>query len=92
MLWRREGCPPQCGGDGAAPDCRGSRFRLRINDWMAAVVGSGALTELPEALRQLRTKAAETGDQHHHGHAVTLLWDPPWHRPALPQLRMASAE
>jgi hypothetical protein len=91
MLWRREGCPPHCGGDGAAPDCAGSRFRSRMADRMARLVDSGALMELPEALRQLRTEAGETGDEDHHGHAVTLLWDPPRQRSVVPPLRMANA-
>ncbi|MFF4880211.1 trypsin-like peptidase domain-containing protein [Micromonospora sp. NPDC000668] len=92
MLWRREACTEHTEGNGAAENCTGSQFRSKMAEQMTALGNSGSLVELPEVLRRLRTEAGEAGDENHHGHGVTLLWDPPSQHPVTPPLQMARGE
>lgn len=93
MLWRREACATHAESHGDDPEnCAGSKFRSKMAEQMTALGGLGSLAELPEALRQLRIEAGEAGDDDHHGHGVTLLWDPPGQHPATQPLQMARGE
>jgi len=73
-VWRRDNCLKHDAGT-AEPSCTGQRFRLAFDP----LLSMAALNDLPEAVRQLRNKAAMQSpaptDRDCQG--VVLLWDDP---------------
>jgi hypothetical protein len=73
-VWCRGNCQKHHGG-AAGPGCAGQRFRLAFDPFLSMA----SINDLPEAIRQLRNKAAgqnpAPADRDCQG--VVLLWDDP---------------
>ena len=73
-VWRRDTCPEH-NASTAEPSCAGQRFRLAFDPFLSMP----SISDLPEAVRQLRNKAAmqnpTPADRDCQG--IVLLWDDP---------------
>jgi hypothetical protein len=74
-VWRRDNTCPEHDASPAEPSCVGQRFQLAFDPFLS----TPSINELPEAVRQLRNKAARQNPSPVDGdcQGIVLLWDDP---------------